>query len=793
MTANPPIRTIPIQELSPNYTVKRFLSSIQPHILEHVRQGTDFFRRVHHTDNDQDPIHAHVIRREASGHWQDHDVGTSELGHRAVLEETDSRGGYRQYGHMEEAQKYTPVHNPGIRNMQRYPSLPRTKIQPDPVEDNPVQHHFHTPNDHTSDHTTKLRTTIDNDRHNSNQRFNRDQQEDLEESESAQRLLARKLRRRDKAAIIKPKPPTQSHPRNGSRTSRKRGQQPSEAESPPVSRQKTIQAENEGDKKLKSSSLLDVARKYQAKNIYASNGRLSIAPQQRQKKVGFMAHGVASAPIRFQSTSKRQRQSEKAFSENEFLGLRQSQQPVSEDEDEDLTVDWERQPRGRHPALNAGNIGSKTTNRRSEEVRYSTNESQYRPYPPSVQAPQGPYSRLPLPGRTNSPSWPTVSSQASKRIKVFNPPSSARTLSKISMKGEEEAQEKRKRKAEIRQRDISVVKANERLEAERVELEKLKYEKSEKEQHQQRGMEREWEERKRMEKMERDETEWNNSQKDLRRITEKNKWRIPDNHFLHYFQSPGPTSADIGTSHDHQYLSQSRPVEHGALPPVQERPLPLPPAKYSHHTVNSPNPINVAPRRPVSIIGGGGGMPPPPMPVRAFHSTYRLSIPGSPAIHYPINLKNSQGSNSRLPPATPRGEVFGRKEPPIVPRQPVLGMSKTVNHASGGRNMNHTGEMSFGLTRQERSGITGAQFVSPSPVNQAPLRYTPRRNPPVPAVNSYLPNIGTSWQNPWVTPRSQQTFYPTYTPRISTRKGIEQYGLTKEDREYFWKDGIPSG
>ncbi|WVW78247.1 hypothetical protein I302_100200 [Kwoniella bestiolae CBS 10118] len=735
MTTNPPIRAIPIQhDYSPNYHIRRYLASVQPYLEEHAQQGRTFFTRVTGGQSQMSVVE-HTTPGQAMHMPPDtRRTHTAAVNFPTHTETTSQTAKNQSHRYTEDKENHHP-----LRQDYHPSSRPSNKRDDHPSHNNPIGNHLP-----TYPEGPPLTSRL-NDHSYADPRITRG-----EGTENAQRRLARKLQRRDKAAIVKPK---LSPPPVPTKASQKRNRPPSPVG--PVSSGQPLDEVEQNVKKRRVLPAFQAAQDYKPKKIHSETERLTMALPPR--KQGFLLYGKASKPIHLTVPKvKSRRPSVKPFNENDFLHLQDSPEYTAVDGDDVQSVQWQRNYRPyqsstrAHPYPSKQNVLSK-----SHHTNTHTHHNDQPSYPTRSQPSYRSMSRLPPPGITNSSSWPTGSSEISRRNRVFKAPSSVRTLSQVDREVREDTRmrEARQRGAERKAHQEWATREREELEArERAERYKAELARAEKErrermrqdylrkQEQERLREqREWDEKMRYEQMERERMEYEASQRDLRGITERNRWRIPDNHYLQSMSRsqsqsrisqlpPGsrqqgpqvpqdprhpsirphrtdppvlpirpshpsvarhPTTGTAVPQHEgpalhdpshHAFNLSNRPIASAGVP--SQSPVPSKPPQHSEGQV--PNPTSRS----------KGSMLPPPVPVKA--STQNPSQPSSSAQDL-SDMAQYCRTHSRLPPPTPQGHVFGRSELPVVPRQPSFSTSASNNQVkdekivSASRTQQYTG------------------------------------------------------------------------------------------------------
>ncbi|WVF69605.1 hypothetical protein IAT40_004383 [Kwoniella sp. CBS 6097] len=221
------------------------------------------------------------------------------------------------------------------------------------------------------------------------QRHRRDTAKMQEETAPAKN--ARKIRRREKAAITKPKPPPpppSPHPRN--RVTTKRQRKVDEIEHHDGSAVESEQSRSMlrtavRRKRSRKFDATDIIRKYNPVNILTDGGRLTLGP-----KEGFFALGRSSEPIKLP----------------EPRDVRMSKKGPHQEQHHRTHRAGFLQTRSRRRP-----VGSNHRTTPEQSPRLQLERYRYRPDQPQHNSiPDQSYSRLPAPGLTTSTSWPTWSS-----------------------------------------------------------------------------------------------------------------------------------------------------------------------------------------------------------------------------------------------------------------------------------------------------------------------------------------------------------------------------------------------
>ncbi|OCF58615.1 hypothetical protein L486_03104 [Kwoniella mangroviensis CBS 10435] len=697
MSTNPPIRSIPIQRNhSPNHRIQGYLASVRPYLEEHAHHGRSYFARVMGVQQ-----HEQADRYTAQ-HQSMHDRHSQPNKH-LTQNPGPAGGGGGGGGRAMYIQQYDDKENnlPAMRHLPVFSNPSRRQYASYAYPDEGVMMSRQPDNSHSKSHIPPLASRSNPKILNAAPLLKTDSIRE-EENEVAQRKLARKLRRREQASIVKPE--VEHNPSPPPRRTSRRKRPAAPEETPSLEESINQDGEKQIRKKRKVLPALQAANDYKPRNVHSKTERLTMDPS---KKPGFLLNGKASKPIHLtKPKGKARRESVKAFNENEFLQLEVGQQYFSTNDADVDNFGWEKNYRPRQ-SFNPVQVQSK---------RYDRSQSLTHHHDRPAQAARSHFSyrsisRLPPPGVTNSPSWPTGSSEISrsKRNKMNQPPSSVRTLSQVDRddKAGRDIREEKRRKdrardeQELLERQREVVEIREREERHRAELERLELEtiKRVKEE----GLRRQEAERARRE------------QEDLRGITEKKRWKLPHDHPLQHTLKPQSESSRIShqsskqtsKSQYHPYYPYAGPSIDGRRPenaPNPSRGLNIP---QSHHQI----PITVAPKsaippvsepikahsspyiptqapitttvrpfvRPSTSPDPGqeivlrlparatGSMLPPPVPLKAY--AQQPSHPSS-STRTLSDIATYCRTHSRLPPPTPQPHVFGRGELPTVPKQP---------------------------------------------------------------------------------------------------------------------------
>ncbi|ADV24524.1 hypothetical protein I305_06638 [Cryptococcus gattii E566] len=232
------------------------------------------------------------------------------------------------------------------------------------------------------------------------------------EMDSAQRRLERKLRRRERAAIGKPKLPTPLRPTSKS----KRKIKASSIDGSKEKSEGSHVSDGRKNKGKKYRAVPEIVKAYQAKNVQVSGGRITAKPVQKQ---GFLGHGKASLPIRLPSEKARM------APQDQFLGSRGVSLDPMMGEDQEIWNQWRiRAPqpgpsprshfRGKQPQQQSEaswQLGPFHFQRSPIRAPSFTSIMLSNHRHEAASASQFPNSRLPPPGHTNSPSWHTETTE----------------------------------------------------------------------------------------------------------------------------------------------------------------------------------------------------------------------------------------------------------------------------------------------------------------------------------------------------------------------------------------------
>ncbi|WWD00790.1 hypothetical protein V866_007725 [Kwoniella sp. B9012] len=716
MSTNPPIRSIPIQrDHSPNHHIQRYLASVRPYLEEHAHHGRSYFARVMGLQQ-----HEQADRYTAQHQTMD-DRHSRPNGH---LMQNSGGGGGGDGGEAMYIQAYDDKENdPSVLRYLPTSSNPSRRqyasyAYPDEEVITSRQPDLSTSKSHMPPLASRLDRKILKTAALLKTDSNRE-----EDDEVAQRKLARKLRRREQASIVKPQVEHKPSPLPRRTSIRKRPAAPEET--PSLEESINQNGEKQIKKKRKGLPALQAANDYKPRNVHAKTERLTMDPS---KKPGFLLNGKASKPIHLtRQHAKARRESVKAFNENEFLQLDDSQQNKSMVYEDEEALNWDKKFRPRRTI-----DPLQTQSKRYDVPRPLTHRDNRPSQAVRSQFSYHSISRLPPPGITNSSSWPTGSSEISRRKRniTVQPPSSVRTLSQVDRDdkaGRDSREEKRRQdrdrdEQEWVKRQREEVEIREREERHRAELERLELkaiERVKKEGLRRQEAERvrrewEWVEKTRREQDQRVRLEYENSQRDLRGITEKKKWKLPHDHPLQHTLKPQSESARISHQSSKQTSkSQYHPYYPYAGASIDGGPEKAPNPSHglkipqSHHQI----PVTVAPKsaippasepmeaqpipyiptqapiattvrpfvQPSTSLEAGqeniprlparatGSMLPPPVPLKAY--AQQPSHPPS-STRTLSDIATYCRTHSRLPPPTPQPHVFGRGELPTVPKQP---------------------------------------------------------------------------------------------------------------------------
>ncbi|WVQ69463.1 uncharacterized protein L199_007680 [Kwoniella botswanensis] len=723
MSTNPPIRSIPIQRHhSPNHHIQRYLASVRPYLEEHAHHGKSYFARVmglqQHEQADRYTAQhqtMHDRHSQPNRHLTQNSGGGGDGGRATYIQQNDDKE------NNPSVLRHLPISsNPSRRQYASY-TYPDEEVMTSRQPDVSLPESYIPPLASRSDRKTLSTAPLLKTDHIRE-----------EDNEVAQRKLARKLRRREQASIVKLEVERDSSPPPRRTSRRKRPAAPEET--PSLEESINQNGEKQIKKKRKVLPALQAADDYKPRNVHSKTERLTMDPS---KKPGFLLNGKASKPIHLtKPKAKARRESVKPFNENEFLQLEVSQQYFStNDADVDNFV-WEKNYRPRQ-SFNPVQVQSKRydrsqphSHRHDRPTQAARSQFSYRSF-----------SRLPPPGVTNPSSWPTGSSEISrsKRNKMNQPPSSVRTLSQVDRddKAGRDIREEKRRKdrardeQELIERQREEVEIRERKECHRAELERLgletikrvKEEGLRRQEAERVRRERERVEKTRKEQDQRVRWEYENSERDLRGITEKKRWKLPHDHPLQHTLKPQSESSRIShqsskqtsKSQHHPYFPYAgasidgRPQNapnpsHGlkipqshhqipvtvaskpAIPPASEpmkaHPIPYVPTQapitttvrpfVQPSTSSEPGQENI-PRLPARATGS---MLPPPVPLKTY--VQQPSHPPS-STRTLSDIATYCRTHSRLPPPTPQPHVFGRGELPTVPKQPSFLAVSPIN------------------------------------------------------------------------------------------------------------------
>ncbi|WWC68129.1 uncharacterized protein I206_102051 [Kwoniella pini CBS 10737] len=587
MTSNPPIRSIPLQrDESPGNRVSLFVKALKPHLKAHADQGQRFFARVMGIGTDR---RSSVYERDIPNphHSPEKEVGPDIHFLQPNLKDIK----YHQYPLKNPKENLNPY--PDLEEQSRRKSISNSVQRAGHIDLDIVEALSPPPGRRTKRPFNHIPTPEILNRLHEIPVTEKD-----EETESAQRRLARKLKSRARAAIKKPRSTTPPL-LNNSRSSRKRRNPTTQEGSEALDRHEIYSGISKKRRIIPDQQISD---NYQTKNIHRPNERLTILPSQAQK--GFLSAGKASKPIHMSIRGLHPKN--KPFDENRFLGLRNSGS-VSSYDDEKPTIIWKgkkyltravdkrRRPTGvRAPNVHKYEDQTRLYTHNGDEGSLSTYRLNSNLPPPGILAhnrDEGSLStyrlnsNLPPPGRTNSPSWPTNSSQISRRNKKYEVPTSVRTLSQVNLEDRKEKQIRN-----VRQRDLQAMEAQYRKRSEyaRKEMgERLRGEEQRSQRHRQEDerrrmeaetarMDNDWRHRLEMEKravrsqagsenqawrpsfdkwvgeqaIHQNREEFERYGKEIRDITGKYRWKMPDGHPLRAtINHPADEDPKPSTSH----------------------------------------------------------------------------------------------------------------------------------------------------------------------------------------------------------------------------------------------------
>ncbi|KAK8847569.1 hypothetical protein IAR55_005428 [Kwoniella newhampshirensis] len=344
MSHNPPILAVPHQKPATDDHLHRFLSSLQPYVVEHAQLGRRALEE------------ALVI--ETQGTSTQRDVEGPEQaskGRPAVHQVSNLQAGWRQ-------------NRLGEQRLQTDTTRARSHAAVIKRSDNPDQADM--PREHT-------------------------------DTESAQRRLQRKIRRREKAAIVKPKqfigdpPDRQPSP-----------SQPSKRQASPDyggTSDRHVQRWNSKDKRSdqkqpRLTSGLRLREVPRPNDDHTLEDRIKTRPSSKR---GFLAYGKASLPIHMPQ-SKIKLKPARPFSEDEFLKGSHRRLPPIEEHVE--SMDWNRRPSKWQGERLARTFPVEETRPRRVEDQVVFNRAR-------ESNSNHDYARLLPSGHIESPRWPTDTSE----------------------------------------------------------------------------------------------------------------------------------------------------------------------------------------------------------------------------------------------------------------------------------------------------------------------------------------------------------------------------------------------
>ncbi|KIR26138.1 hypothetical protein I309_04950 [Cryptococcus deuterogattii LA55] len=241
------------------------------------------------------------------------------------------------------------------------------------------------------------------------------------EMDSAQRRLERKLRRRERAAIGKPKLPTPLRPSNKS----KRKIKASSIDGSKEESEGSHVSDSRKKKGNKYRAVPEVVKSYKAKNVQAPGGRITLVSEK------FLTPSPTAQP----------------FSEDQFLGSHGVSLDPMMGNDQEIWNQWRIRAPQPGPSPRSHSRGKQP--QQQSEASWQLGPSHFQRSPirassftsimPSnhrhdaASAAQFPNSRLPPPGHTNSPSWHTETTDRPSYEKQ-QPPSLDKEITDIQSK-----------------------------------------------------------------------------------------------------------------------------------------------------------------------------------------------------------------------------------------------------------------------------------------------------------------------------------------------------------------------
>ncbi|WVQ79890.1 hypothetical protein IAT38_001990 [Cryptococcus sp. DSM 104549] len=434
MSANPPILAVPPQVPSPTSNIHRYLSSIRPHSNEHANIGVATFEREIREGLPANIGSDRAEEKEVAGRdgvgrkrGSSEERGSDWVMTRAeVMARLDSqlyqagRAKYQATHFQSGPSSKTPISSPSSSPHRQPPLQQPSKVKPPvsrPLDDQPPQTTSKFPLSLISNLTKKTSHREDTGTGRQGKRKKGEEERDFEEveTESAQRRLERKLRRREKAAIVKPKPkpPTPPPARPKAKPSRKHAAPSIDGT---LEGSQSGEEDTAGQRRKKGArrrAIPEFVKSYQAKNVFPVEGRITNKPTRKQ---GFLSHGKASLPILLPS-EKTRLVPPQPFSEKLFLG---GPTAVPSYPDDDDNVRWKAKRPSRSHAVDPSDQSQRRSISRAPALplprTIATTHTHSLSSLPSSTPDRRPtsFSRLPPPGLTASPSWHTEVSEREK-------------------------------------------------------------------------------------------------------------------------------------------------------------------------------------------------------------------------------------------------------------------------------------------------------------------------------------------------------------------------------------------
>ncbi|GFZ47916.1 hypothetical protein JCM24511_05663 [Saitozyma sp. JCM 24511] len=357
MSANPPILSIPAQSPDPVSHINTFPASLAPHVSEHAAIGTREFGNQRPQSRDEEGWRGRANSLDVGPGQRERGEGSQREDFRLTA---DAREGSARFAFQRSRRRTLDG------------SLPRIITTPQAVR--------------VARHSDPNRLPVDRD------------MGAVSPTESARRRHARKMRRREKAAILNARPPpspahsAHAHPapkRRSSESDSEAGRALSEI----LSGER--RAVGGRGKRRKMQPGMDLIRRWKPENVVTS--RLTMRPGTKGLKGGILGKAKTSLPIRapYWGGSKAEQSD------------RKRRQGIEDSEDEMHL--WHRRPEQRRRSQGRSTPAPDTSQRIPSRAFRSSScafEQESRNAMSSTPRPTR-YDRLPSAGITNSPSWPS--------------------------------------------------------------------------------------------------------------------------------------------------------------------------------------------------------------------------------------------------------------------------------------------------------------------------------------------------------------------------------------------------